>query len=488
MRKQFESQLTLGSIPINEVEIPSKTRSHIVALTAALQYIYVTPKWNTKIFGLLTEKVLSDKKATGREGMSLWEMFVLAQVRLTEDSSYDDLHHKANYDTLIRGVMGVLPTDYSLGKQYSYQNIYDNVSLVDDELLIKINALILEVGHQIFKKKEDTPLRLKTDSFVCETDTHFPTDYNLLWDSARKCIDTVNHLRKEINITGWRKHGSWKSSIKSSMRKVGKVSSGGGQNKDVRLKQETGSYLEKGRNLSKKVEIIFKTPLSSVSPKVLSLIESLRYYQNMLIKHIDLVDRRLLKGEVIAHEEKVFSIFQDYTEFIKKGKLRPNVEIGKKVAITTDQFDLIVDHQIADHQADSQMTIGIVSRIRSKFVIQSLSVDKGYSNKEDRIWLEEFIPEVIMPKKGKRNKTETQKERQPKYRKLKKKHSAIESNINELEHRGLGRCPDRSWQKFKNYTALAVCAYNLHKIGRKLLKDKIVEEKKEKERLLKLVA
>ena len=168
----------------------------------------------------------------------------------------------------------------------------------------------------------------------------------------------------------------------------------------------------------------------------------------MLVKHIDLVDRRLLKGEVIPHEEKIFSIFQDYTEFIKKGKLRPNVEIGKKVAITTDQFDLIVDYQIAENQSDSQMTRCIVTR----------------------------------------NQAETQKEQQPKYRKLKRKHSAIESNINELENRGLGRCPDRSWKKFRNYTALAVCAYNLHKIGRKILKDRLAQEKKDKERLLKLVA
>lgn len=488
MRKQFESQLTLGTTPIEEVEIPSKTRSHIVALVAALQHIYVTPKWNIRIFELLSEKISTGKQKTGREGMTLWEMFVLAQVRLADNSSYDELHHKANYDTLIRGILGVLPTDYSLGRQYGYQNIYDNVSLIDDELLIKINGLIIEVGHEVFKKKEDIPLRLKTDSYVCETDTHFPTDYNLLWDSARKCIDTVNHLRKEIQLTGWRKQAAWKKSIKSAMRSVGKVSSGGGKHKETRVKKQVTAYLEKTTTLSQKVEQTLNTPLSSASSKVFVLLEALTYYQNMLIKHIDLVDRRLLQGEVIPHEEKIFSIFQDYTEFIKKGKLRPNVEIGKKIAITTDQFDLIVDHQIANRQSDSQMTRAIVTRIHSKFSIQSFSVDKGYSNKADREWLEGFIPEVIMPKKGKRNKIETEKEHQPKYRKLRNKHSAIESNINELENRGLGRCPDRSWEKFKNYTALAVCAYNLHKIGRKLLKDRLAQAKKDKERLSKIAA
>jgi len=304
----------------------------------------------------------------------------------------------------------------------------------------------------------------------------------------RHGIDTVNHLRKEVEITGWRKHANWKSAIKSAMRRVGKVSSSGGTNKDVRLKKEARLYIESTRKLAKKVKKALNTPLAVDSLKALALIASLTYYEKMLIKHIDLVDRRLLKGQVIPHKEKVFSIFQDYTEFIKKGKLRPNVEIGKKVAITTDQFDLIIDHQIAENQADSQLIRGIVKRIDLKYPIESLSVDKGFSSQADREWLESFIPQVVMPKKGRRNKAETEKEHQPKFRKLKKKHSAIESNINELEHRGLDRCPDRSWHRFKNYTALAVCAYNLHKIGRKLLKEKLAKEKKEKERFLKQAA
>jgi len=276
MRKQFESQLTLGTTPINEVEIPRRTVHHIVAVVAALQHIYITPKWNERVFKLLSDKRLKNKKETGREGMSLWEMFVLAQIRLADNSSYEDLHHKANYDALIRGVLGVLPTDFSLGKQYSYQNIYDNVTLIDDELLIKINALIVEVGHEVFKKKESTPLRLKTDSFVCETDTHFPTDYNLLWDSARKCIDTVNLLKTEMKISGWRKHANWKSSIKSLMRRVGKVSSGGGKNKDVRVKQVVRLYLEKANALSKKTQTVLDTPTESVKAYILQ--KSLAYY------------------------------------------------------------------------------------------------------------------------------------------------------------------------------------------------------------------
>lgn len=477
MRKRFEPQLTLGCTPIHEVKIPTKTRSHMAALIAAIQYIYTAPEWNEKIFTLLSKKITKGKKATGRSGMSLWEIFVLGQVRLCMNTSYDQLHYMSNYDTLLRGVLGVLPSDYSLGKQYEYQNIYDNVGLLDDQVLKEINDVIVGVGHEVFKKKEKAALRLKTDSFVVETDTHFPTDYNLLWDSARKCIDLV----KKLEVPGWRKRGDWHKSLKSLMRAVGQSSKGGGKNKGERVKKAASEYLKKARALDKKVTEVLLThsPAGTVG---LVHMEMLQYYQEMLEKHIDLLERRLVKGEAIPHAEKVFSVFQAYTEMIKKGKLRPNVEIGKKVAVTSDQYDLIVDWQIADNQTDNQLTVSIADRLLEKYPVQSLSVDRGFSDMADKALLELYVPEVIMPKKGKRNQKEKETESAPAFKHLKNKHSAIESNINELEHRGLDRCPDRNQRNFNRYVGLAVTSYNLHKIGRQILKDLREQEEKERRR------
>ena len=472
MRKRFESQLSLGCTPINEVKIPVKTRSHMAALMAAIQHIYVTPEWNERIFDLLSNKITKGKKATGRSGMSLWELFVLGQVRLCMNISYDELHHLANFDSLLRGVMGVLPTDYSLGKEYEYQNIYDNVSLLDDELLQSINDVIIQVGHQVFKKKEKAALRLKTDSFVVESDTHFPTDYNLLWDSARKCLDTINKL----DLAGWRKSKSWHKELKGLMRVLGKATSLGGKNKSERVRQAATAYLKKAIALEKKVDDVLLNHIPQSSVQVAHM-EVLRYFYQMLVKHIDLLERRLIKEETIPHQEKIFSIFQPYVEFIKKGKLRPNVEIGKKVAITTDQYHLIVDCLIAERQTDNQLTVSIARRIASKYAVSSLSVDRGFSDKADREELETFIDQVIMPKKGKRNKAEKGLEEAPAFKREKNKHNAIESNINELEHRGLNRCPDRTEKNFHRYVHLAVTAYNLHKIGRQILTNQRVAEK-----------
>jgi IS5 family transposase len=78
-------------------------------------------------------------------------------------------------------------------------------------------------------------LRLKTDSFVVGSDTHFPTDYNLLWDSARMCINIVGKLQ----VPGWRKAVGGRKRLKALMPNVRRASRGGGKNKADRIKVAT---------------------------------------------------------------------------------------------------------------------------------------------------------------------------------------------------------------------------------------------------------
>lgn len=153
MRNRFEQQLSLGITPIEEVQLPTNCRDAFPALLKGLHHIYMTEELNAKVFEILSSKVCKDKKATGRKGMSLWEMFVMAQVRLGLNISYDRLQDLSNNHQLMRSIMGVAPSDFTVGKQYEYQNIYDNVTLLDDETLSQINEVIVEAGHGVFKKK-----------------------------------------------------------------------------------------------------------------------------------------------------------------------------------------------------------------------------------------------------------------------------------------------------------------------------------------------
>lgn len=161
MRKRFEQQISLGQTPISEVKIMVKTRDSLPALMHSLQKIFITPKYNKWLFGILEDKILKGKKRTGRPGMDLWWIFVLAEMRLCADLSYDRLHYMANYDSLLRRVMGV-ETKYGIPeKEFGYQNILDNVSLLDDQTIRQINEMIVSFGHDVFKKKRRGCIALK---------------------------------------------------------------------------------------------------------------------------------------------------------------------------------------------------------------------------------------------------------------------------------------------------------------------------------------
>jgi len=102
-------------------------------------------------------------------------------------------------------------------------------------------------------------------------------------------------------------------------------------------------------------------------------------------------------------------------------------------------------------------------------------LDKGFSRQEDRQLLELYIGQVIMPKRGRRTEQEEQRESRRSFQALRHRHHAIESNINCLEHHGLNRCPDKGLRGYKRYVGLGVLAYNLHKIGSELLRQRRVE-------------
>lgn len=468
MRQRFEQQMALGTIPIGETKITTRKRSgKLPELCAALKEIFITPEWNTRLFAILEAKVMAGKKRTGRPGMDLWQVFVLAQVRLLLNTSYEELNDLANNHALIRQIMGVEKGFGHERYEFGYQNIIDNVSLLDDETVRELNQVIVEFGHEVFKKKEEAALRLKTDSFVVESNVHFPTDYNLLWDSARKCLDMMGKFQAKYPwIPGWRKKQDWYRQLKNAMRAVGKATSSGGKGKEQRVKRSVRYYLTKARALQEK---LLESKLPMMDEMDMLLLHALSRYMGFLEKFIDLLDRRVLQGEQIPHQEKIFSIFEEYTEWIKKGKLSPNVELGKKLAITTDQYNLIVDYRIMEGQSDSEMVRPIAEDLIVKYNIRSWSFDKGYWHKENKALLEGHVDKVVLPKKGKCNKQEQAEEDHRSFKLLRNKHSAVESNINELEHRGLDRCPDKGYDHFKRYVGLAVAAYNLRRIGQELI-------------------
>ena len=108
----------------------------------------------------------------------------------------------------------------------------------------------------------------------------------------------------------------------------------------------------------------------------------LERFKQLLDNHIDLVQRRILKGEKIPHKEKMFSIFEPHTEWLNKGKVHKNVELGLNTLIATDQYQFILQHNVMQNQVDVHMTIPVSNTISKKYnkgyELWSISFDRNF--------------------------------------------------------------------------------------------------------------
>jgi len=163
---------------------------------------------------------------------------------------------------------------------------------------------------------------------------------------------------------------------------------------------------------------------------------------------------------------------EPHTEWIQKGKQRSKVELGHRMLVATDQHELVQDYDVPVGGVDVDQSVPVTDRLLGRYgegAIASLSFDKGFTRAEDRELLSLYVPTVVMPKRGKKNATETAGENEKKFVALRKRHSAVESDINSLEHHGLNRCLDVGLAGYRRYVGYGVPAYNLHVIGRELL-------------------
>jgi hypothetical protein len=375
----------------------------------------------------------------------------------------------------LRQILGLSPVRAPDEKPFHYKTLSQNVCLVDEALLQQINAIVARAGRGVFKKKAGAPaepIRAKADTYVLETNIHFPTDLNLLWDAQRKCAELLMRWVTQYELPGWRKVKAWAGKLKGQMIGLTRLLAGGGAHKEERRRAAAQAYVQSSYAFEQKFYETVRALPPAADPVELLQREQLDHFHTLMIKQLDLVERRLVAGQTIPHAEKIFSIFEPHTELIKKGKLFPPIEFGHKLLVATDQHELILDYRVMDQPNDVDEAIPLADRLWERYgpaSVASLSFDKGFTREEDRQLLGLYIPEVIMPKRGKRNALEEERERARRFVELRHRHHAIESDIHCLEHHGLNRCLDKGLEGFKRYVGFGVLAYNLHKIGARLL-------------------
>jgi hypothetical protein len=488
MRSIIDPQLQFSEQDIAAIVLDPKSRDDIPQLLRGLQYIYTTAAVRERVFAILSEVLPERADAegkvsakTGRPGMAQWKILVMGVLRLGLNADYDRIHELVNQHATIRQMLG--HGDWADETTYNLQTIKDNLRLFTPEILDRINQEVVRAGHQAVKKSPDAGLAGRCDSFVVETDVHFPTDINLLLDAVRKTIETCANLCQDEGLSDWRQSAYNIRQFKKSYRRVQQLKRSTAKGPDKRaarqseiadahrayLEQAEG-YLTRARATRCHLEVGCRLPAVLLAP--------LDGYIAHAERQIDRIRRRVLCAERIPHAEKVFSIFQPHTEWISKGKAGVPVELGLRVAVVEDRYRFILHHQVMEKVTDDRIAVPIIAETRARFPdLKSVSMDKGFHSPANRTGLADVIALPVVPKKGKRSAAETARESDPEFIRLRRQHPAVESAINALEIHGLDICRDDGSTGFKRYVALAVVARNVQRLGAILHAQEAVRER-----------
>jgi len=485
MRTNIEEQMKIGESDISQIQFDLQSRDEIPKLLMGLQYIYTTPELRDPVFDLLENLTPPHvNPEVGRMGMTYWKILVLGTLRLACNFDYDKLKEIADNHLTVRQMLGHGILDFDA--RYPLQTIKDNVSLLSPDVMDSINRFVVEFGHQLQGKGEKETFLARCDSFVVETNVHYPTDINLLLDAMRKVINLLSMACAAEGLSDWRQSGYNKRKLKKAYRKAQQLKRSTSKDpvkkaqREQAIKEAYLGYLDLSISFLNKA----KSTINKLGRDALSIarILAIEHYMDHAHRQIEQVYHRVILGEAIDHDEKVFSIFEEHTEWISKGKAGVPQELGRKVCIVEDRYGFIIHHKIMTKQLDQDIAVSFTRELKALFPdLAGCSFDKGFYSPNNVKELGTVLDQLVLPKKGKRSQTQKEVESSASFASARRQHAAVESAINALENHGLDRCPDKGEEAFYRYISLAVLSRNVQIIGH-LLQQKQYKQERRKQR------
>lgn len=309
MRKTHSPQLRMDCIPIEQVALNFESRDEIVPVLAGLQHLYSQVELRSEVLQLIGGDVNENTRDdTGREGFSYWQILVLGVVRLGCNLNYDKLQDLCENHRALRGILGVGDWEET---SFNWRRLRDTLSLLKPKTLEKINEHVVSHGQTLHG---DARSRVRADSFVCETNIHYPTESSLIWDGMRKLIPLGCHLAQSLGIAGWRQARSQLKKIKQQTREIARLSA----SKSPQVKQgvypaygvlldRVGVVLDRVRSLQKAAA---DAELSPVQEKWLTRINC--FYEPTSTV-VSTAYRRTQLGETVPNEDKLLMYSDNYS-------------------------------------------------------------------------------------------------------------------------------------------------------------------------------
>ncbi len=476
VRVAYQEQPRLDYTPIGALELNLNCRDEIIPILRALQHIYVDVALRDKLLDLVGQDVNVDSSADhGREGLDYWSILVLAAVRLGCNLDYDKLQNLAEEHRSLRCMMGL--SDWQEKVNFDWRRIRDNVCLVKPATLVKINQLVVDAGHVLAPAAIES---VRGDSFVVETNIHYPTESSLIGDGLRKIVTLSAELAEQHDEPDWRQHQHLLKNVKKIVWKIGQAARAKGLGAD-RVKPGYTELLELAGSLMARTRRLLETLNCHVEVDAVNwlgtgfsgLKQELQNYLLLTEKVCDTARRRVLLGETIPNEEKIFSMFEPHTELIKRGKQPDPIQYGHKVLVIEDGAGFICAYQVmADGVLDQDVVIPVMTELQKQMEgkIQHASFDRGFHTPDNQERLAAIVPHPCIPKKGLTSGRNQHAEATVEFRQARQRHPGVESAIGALQAgNGQERCRDKSKLGYERYVGLGILGRNLHVLGKLLV-------------------
>ncbi len=346
----------------------------------------------------------------------------------------------------------------------------------------RLTPATLEVINEIVVKAAvdmdlENGKKLRVDTTVVETDIHHPTDSTLLWDTVRVVTRLVRNLGDLLpqGVPGFTNRSR---SARRRMQEIMRMTPKERQQRLVpkyrELIRTTEQVVGNARCVVKKTEGVRSIDLMT-GIAIDALRNQISHYCGLGDRVIDQARRRVLDGEQVPNEEKLFSIFETHTDLIKRGKILKPVEFGHKVFIAESARGLITQYRVLDgNPTDDAHVESSLRRHQETFgdVPNVYSADRGfYSQGNIQECKSAGVELACIPQRGgKKTAVQAAYEKSPTFKDGQRFRAGIEGRISVLfRGRGMKRCLAEGREHFELLVGAAVLANNLLVIARLLI-------------------
>jgi IS5 family transposase len=403
------------------------------------------------------------KPATGRTAMTPTQVLRSLILMRVKNWDYRELSERIADGYTLRRFTGF--NSQRVPKHDAFNRAFNKLR---PQTLQALNDLVLKAAVDL--GLEDGK-RLRVDTTVTETDIHHPTDNTLLWDVVRVLTRLIGRLGKVLP-KGIDNFSNRTRCARRRMQEIQRMTA------RQRHTQQKGKYrhligitqqvVHNARGVLEKTK-----DQCAVDPMDDIIIGELRrkidHYCQLGARVIDQSRRRVLQGEQVATEEKIYSIFETHTDLIKRGKIQKPIEFGHKIFLAESARGLITQYRVLEGNPPDHVHVKpSLERHQETFgwAPAWYSSDRGFFSDEN-IKACPQVKLVCIPQRGGKRTSQRQAfERSPEFKKGQRFRAGIEGRISVLfRGRGMKRCLAEGRDRFEVLIGAAVLTNNLMNIA-----------------------